>query len=105
MMSLTDMVRVLFTPVPKPVVIPPNVQRIERIPYALLPDMSPARDALICLAWRVPFVDVDTDLNGEWRIWIEPGDPAQQDAHYSIEQWKAVCDRELARLLPPGTWQ
>src|SRR5258708_5127617 len=85
----------------EPVEIPPNVQRIERVPYAVLPDASPARDALITLAWRGYDVDAyQPHASREWVIWCKPGAGMSGDGRYTVEQWKAVCMAELSRLLP-----
>lgn len=86
----------------RPVEVPTNLQRIEAIPYSVLPDASPARDALITLAWRGCDVDAYQPAGiREWVIWCKPGEGMPgTDGRYSIEQWKAVCQREVSRLLP-----
>lgn len=91
---------ILTTPLPKPVEIPPNVQRIEAVPFAVLPDMSPARDALITLAWRGFDVDAYQPMGSkDWVIWCRP-EQRDQDGRYSIEQWQEIHEREYYRLMP-----
>lgn len=100
--EIKDIARVLFTPLPKPVEIPANLRRVESIPYSLLPDMSPARDVLIALAWRGCDVDAyQAAGTHEWVIWCKPGEGMTGDGRYTVEQWKAVADSEAARLLRP----
>lgn len=85
---------------PKPIEIPPNVMRIEAVPYALLPDASIARDALLTLAWAGKDVDAYQPMGSkDWVIWCRPAE-RDQDGRYSIEEWKVICDREVERLLP-----
>lgn len=76
-----------------------NLNRIDRIPYAVLSESSPARVALVALAIRGHDVDAYTPVaSQDWRIWCRPAHPSMQ-GRYTIAEWEKAYASEFARIV------